>query len=282
MSYETLLQQLDRIHRHSRQGSIQTRRRYYSAMKRFLRFVADEFKLQKIANISDKHLRAYVNYLKAQGHKSSYIVTELAAIRYYHDQVVARRRLTSDNAKLGVEPRERPGDRAWTDEDLAELIAAAFRAGKPWIADVLTLGRELGLRVHEVIRLDSADAERALRGGTLRVKGKGGLVRYVSLTEEAAAALSRAQQRVPRGAKLFVPPDRKAHQVIKVVQDFIRRHREPRAVQLTFHGLRYTDAQEHYRECLVAGKTVEEAEMETARRLGHRRRRVTRWYVRPS
>ncbi len=281
MSYKTLMEQLDRIHRHSRQGSIQTRRRYYDAMRRFLYFVAVEFRVQKIANISDKHLRAYVTHLKAQGHKSSYIVTELAAVRYYHDQVEGCHRLTCDNAKLGVEPRQKIGNRAWTEEELAEIIAAALDAGKPWVADALILSRQLGLRIHEVVRLDRADAERALRENELRVKGKGGLVRHIPLTKEAAAALSRSKQRVPRGAKLFVPPDRKGHQVIKEIQDFIRQHRQPRPIQLTFHGLRYTDAQENYNECLAAGKTKEDAEKETARRLGHRRPRVTRIYVGP-
>lgn len=149
------------------------------------------------------------------------------------------------------------------------------------MADVFALGRELNPRIHEIIRLGRVDAEWALRQDELRVKGKGGLVRHIPLTKEAAAALSRSKQRVPRGAKLFVPPDRKGHQVIKEIQDFIRQHRQPRPIQLTFHGLRYTDAQENYNECLAAGKTEEDAEKMTARRLGHCRPRVTRTYVGP-
>ncbi|MGC7845711.1 tyrosine-type recombinase/integrase [Desulforudis sp. 1088] len=281
MTYKTLTDQLDRLHKHSRQNSIGTKHRYYSGMRRFLRFVADEFKLQKIANIADKHLIAYVNHLKMKGCKPGYICTELCAIRYYHDQVDVCRPLTVKNAQLGVEPRQKIGNRAWTEEELAEIIAAALDAGKPWVADALILSRQLGLRIHEVVRLDRADAERVLRENELRVKGKGGLVRHIPLTKEAAAALSRSKQRVPRGAKLFVPPDRKGHQVIKEIQDFIRQHRQPRPIQLTFHGLRYTDAQENYNECLAAGKTKEDAEKETARRLGHRRPRVTRTYVGP-
>ncbi|MBE0467623.1 MAG: hypothetical protein IBX71_10435, partial [Candidatus Desulforudis sp.] len=91
-----------------------------------------------------------------------------------------------------------------------------------------------------------------------------------------------ARNRVPRGARLFVPPDGRADDVIREVQRFIRDHRPHRdGEQLTFHGLRYSDAQEHMRECVDAGLTLEQAERETARRLGHNRRRVVRTYTGP-
>ncbi|MDI6630914.1 MAG: phage integrase N-terminal SAM-like domain-containing protein [Thermoanaerobacteraceae bacterium] len=196
MSYETLIQQLDRIHRHTRQGSILTRRRYYEAMRRFLRFVAFEFKLQNMANISNKHLAAYVAYLKEERRGPNYICTELAAIRFYHDQIEGRYRLTRDNEALGVDPRPKSRDRSWNEEEVAAIVEAALNAGKTWIADIIILAYELGLRIHEVIRLWRADAERALREGELKVKGKGGLVRSVPLTPVAAEALERAKERL--------------------------------------------------------------------------------------
>ena len=54
--YETLVSQLDRIFRHNRQGSFHTKRRYYEAMKRFCAYLADVYHLQKLSNISGKHL----------------------------------------------------------------------------------------------------------------------------------------------------------------------------------------------------------------------------------
>ncbi|MGQ5710803.1 tyrosine-type recombinase/integrase [Desulforudis sp. DRI-14] len=250
-------------------------------MLRFLSFVASEFKLQNIRNISNKHIAAYVAYLKEKGRGPNYIRTELAAIRFYHDQTPSRHRLTQDNEALGVDPRPKGRDRSWNDEDFVAMVKVAESRNEEWIADVLILARELGLRIHEVVRLYRADAERALAEGRLRVTGKGGLVRWVPLTPAARAALIRAKHRVPRGAKLFVPADRKAHQVTKKIQDFIRQNCQPRQVALTCHGLRYTDAQEHYAECLTSGMSKEDAEKDTAARLGHRRARVTRTYVGP-
>lgn len=181
MSYQTLMQQLDRIHRHARQGSILTRRRYHDAMRRFLHYVSEIYKLQKIANVNSKHLKSYVEYLKEQGRKPGYIVTELAGIRYYCNQIPGRHNLTSDNAKLGVSKRQRVGDRAWNKEELADIVQAAVRKGKTWLADVLIIAAEVGQRIHEVIRLYRSDAERALKTCELTIKGKGGLVRRVPL-----------------------------------------------------------------------------------------------------
>ena len=58
--FQTLIAQLDKIFRHNRQGSFRTKKRYYEAMKRFCQFLADHYHLQKLANISAKHLAAYV------------------------------------------------------------------------------------------------------------------------------------------------------------------------------------------------------------------------------
>ena len=58
--YRALIAQLDKLARHNRQESYKTRQRYYEAMQRFCRYLAEEYRLQKLANISGKHLVAYV------------------------------------------------------------------------------------------------------------------------------------------------------------------------------------------------------------------------------
>ena len=56
----TLVAQLDRLARHNRQGSFRTKARYYEACKRFCAYLAAEYHLQKLENISGKHLVSYV------------------------------------------------------------------------------------------------------------------------------------------------------------------------------------------------------------------------------
>ena len=65
--YLSLVSQLDKLARHNRQGSFRTKERYYEAMKRFCAYLADEFRLQKLENISGKHLTSYVLWMQENG-----------------------------------------------------------------------------------------------------------------------------------------------------------------------------------------------------------------------
>ena len=63
----SLVAQLDKLARHNRQGSFRTKERYYEACKRFCAYLAAEYHLQKLENISGKHLVSYVLYLQDTG-----------------------------------------------------------------------------------------------------------------------------------------------------------------------------------------------------------------------
>ena len=63
--YNSLEAQLNKLARHNRQGSYRTKERYYVALKRCCRFLADEYYLQKLANISSKHLVDYVLWIRS-------------------------------------------------------------------------------------------------------------------------------------------------------------------------------------------------------------------------
>ena len=86
-SYHTLVTQLDKLARHNRQGSFRTKDRYYEAVKRFCAYLAAHYHLQKLENISGKHLVSYVLYLQEQGKSASTIKTDLSAIRFFHDKM---------------------------------------------------------------------------------------------------------------------------------------------------------------------------------------------------
>ena len=89
--YQNLLVQLDKLYRHTRQGSYQTRTRYYEAMKRFCGFLAEEYRLERLSNLAPKHLEAYADRLRREGKSPATIKTDLAAIRFFHDQMAAPR-----------------------------------------------------------------------------------------------------------------------------------------------------------------------------------------------
>ena len=100
--YRTLVMQLDKLYRHNRQGSYRTKQRYYEACKRFYAYLANTYHLQKLENISAKHLVSYVLYLQETGKSASTVKTDLAAIRFFHDKMSNPRYIFPTNAELGV------------------------------------------------------------------------------------------------------------------------------------------------------------------------------------
>ena len=102
-TYGTLVSQLDKLARHNRQGSFRTRERYYEAVKRFCAFLADEYHLQKLENISGKHLTSYVLHMQGSGKSASTIKADLAAIRFFHDKMSRPKYQLPTNDELAVE-----------------------------------------------------------------------------------------------------------------------------------------------------------------------------------
>jgi len=185
--YHTLVTQLDKLARHNRQGSFRTKDRYYEAVKRFCAYLAVHYHLQKLENISGKHLVSYVLYLQAQGKSASTIKTDLSAIRFFHDKMSCPKYTLPDNGALGVAlERRRFGqqDRTWTNSEFGKLIGRAMAEEREDYILALYLARYAGLRIHECFRMDTAAAERALRENALTVKGKGGKVRIVPIEDD--------------------------------------------------------------------------------------------------
>ena len=75
--YANLLVQAEKLRRHNRQGSYKTKERYFEAYKRFLRYVGEAFRLEKIANISGKHISGYVEHMQSKEYSPSTIKTDL-------------------------------------------------------------------------------------------------------------------------------------------------------------------------------------------------------------
>ena len=207
--YHTLVTQLDKLARHNRQGSFRTKDRYYEAVKRFCAYLAAHYHLQKLENISGKHLVSYVLYLQAQGKSASTIKTDLSAIRFFHDKMSQPRYALPGNEEMGVAlERRRFGqqDRTWTNPEFGKLIGRAMAEEREDYILALYLARYAGLRIHECFRMDTATAERALRENALTVKGKGGKVRIVPIEDDRITMmLERLLEKTERCHKLLVP-----------------------------------------------------------------------------
>lgn len=151
-AYCTLTTQLDKLARHNRQGSFRTKERYYEACKRFCAYLADEYHMQKLSNISGKHLVSYVLYLQENGKSASTIKTDLAAIRFFHDKIGDAKYTLPANSELGVElERRRFGgvDRTWSSIEFNKLLGKALAENRYDFILALYLARYAGLRIHE-------------------------------------------------------------------------------------------------------------------------------------
>lgn len=284
--YNSLIAQLDKVARHNRQGSYRTKERYYKAMKRFCRFLAEEYHLQKLSNVAPKHLNAYIQKLQTEGKSASTIKTDLAAIRFFHDKMDAKHSLPSnDNLTVKLERRRFGGvDRTWSGREFGLFLCKCWEAGHEDYAAVTTLTYYAGLRIHECFRLDTAAAENALRTGTITVKGKGGKIRSVPIHESIRIELKKMLTVTPRGHKLFVSDDVPTHIAINRFQQFICAVRgeiqDPDSTRpMTHHGLRHTYAARTYQELINKGVSPADAHYQVSRLLGHERPDVTDIYL---
>lgn len=280
-----LLSQLEKLRRHNRQGSFKTKERYYEAMKRFCYFAAEQFRLQKLANICEKHIKAYVADMQERGLSASTIKTDLAAIRFWHDLIPYARYDIPPNNTLELERRTfGKVDRAWTHDEFTRMIDLCRKLSRTDYAAIFMMARHVGLRIHECFRIDTAIAEQAVKSGEITIKGKGGKVRNVPINPIVKNELTSVLATTVRGCKLFVSDHMPTHLAIKQLQQFIIAHRkevqdEDSDRTITFHGLRHIYAVESYLSLVDAGCSEDVARVKVSQLLGHERGEVTRIYL---
>ena len=283
--YLNLFAQAKKLYRHNRQGSFKTKERYYEAYKRFLRFVGNEYHLQKLQSISGKHLSSYIAFMQKKGYSPSTVKTDLAAIRFWHDQIPNAKYVLPTNSEFVLARRKFGGvDRTWTIGELNRMISECWNAKREDYLACIILARYAGLRLHEVLRIDTAIARKALKNNFITIKGKGGKIREVPINESVRIVLEKALKNTAKGYKLFVPKNKQTHIVKAELENFIASKRkfvcdEGNSRNLTFHGLRHTFAAEQYQKFVEDGYTESKAKLKVSKLLGHEREDVTNIYL---
>ncbi len=283
--YENLCVQIEKVFKHCNQGSFKTRERYEDGVKNFAKFMADAFKKQNLNNIKSKHLYGYVEFMQDIGYSTSYVTTNLSAIRFFIDQVGGDSSKLPNNNRLGVISRskeERIGDnKAWSPIEIESFIKYASDVGQVRYGDMARLSSEIGLRIHEVCRLDKWHLRQALEDGKISIKGKGGLVRDVPVRDKTL--IQQLYDNTKRGDKVFIRQGEQTHKVIKNIQMFIYSNQEKFSIDrnrsITFHGLRHFYCQNRYKELIQHGLTDLQARKVVSRELGHYRISITEIYL---
>ena len=102
---DKLLHDLHQLAAHTNEGGYKTRAAYKSHMRNFIRFYWREYHGQKLSNIEGKHIRAYAEYMKAQGLSPTTIKSRLSGIRFYQRKAGGKKTLP-DNKTLCLEKRK--------------------------------------------------------------------------------------------------------------------------------------------------------------------------------
>jgi site-specific recombinase XerD len=245
--YNNLKIQIDKLYRHINQLSINSRPAYKSAFLRLCKHVAKEFKVQNIRNINDKHVYSYISDKIDDACTASYLKSEMSGIRFIYDQIGdARYRLKTNNDELGIPERDNIKDRTWTDSEVKNMLKIALVEKRYDVYFSIALSKALGTRLHECFRMTHPMARKALKQGFLRIKGKGGLIRNIPLTDQARNVLRQFISYKGRGnSRILNDGDKKTHLCMAAVQRFIAKHRSTDGT-ITHHGLRHTYAVDLY------------------------------------
>ncbi len=241
--------------------------------------------MERIPNISSKHICAYVDHLSEQEKSPAYIKTELSAIRFFHDQIPNARYTLPSNQNMGIAKRRFGGvNRTWSSREFNLFISKAMEFGREDYVTIFCLARYAALRLHECFRIDTQMASQAVKTDILTIKGKGGLVRDVPINPSIEIQLKKMLEVTSRGHKLFVKPEDKTHLAMHRFENFIHYHKS--ALQdasstrpLTFHGLRHTCAAEWCSKFISGRQSEKEARRKVSELLRHHQDEVTNIYL---
>ena len=286
-----------RTHHQGKRGN----ERYREGLRAFSKHLAIEYGSKHFRNISDQHLRSFVEVSKEANIGTSTIKTDLSAIRKLHQLLPKKRHdLPQDNKAFQLEKRRLTGiDRAWTNQEVTKAYEHAQVMERNDVIWGLGLARTLGLRMEEATALTKTQIRNALTNGYLHLtKTKGGVKRDVPLNAQSTRVLQQMLHQSP-SEKIFVKHGRTHTQAMKRIQNWIGNHRhvfqqndvkrdhvyqqqlkiDVERPNLTFHGLRHAYARENYQKFLKALKNEKKARLEVSKLLGHGRDDVTKIYL---
>lgn len=280
--YRNLKLQVNAVFRHSHECSYKTRERYKDAILSFLKFLAIEYRKQNVTKIKNEHIQKYVLHMQKEGYSTSYVTTNLSAIRYFYDKTSKGKFIIKNNSELGVYARkkdERIGpNRSINKVELDSLLEKAKEIGRMDYILIIKICEMFGLRIHEVYSMRHSQIREALKTGNLKVKGKGGLIRYIPIENNRKLLIKVSAYKKTGIDRIFVASEEKTHLKIKEMQEFVNISRKENE-NYTFHAIRHYYAQNLYKYLISNGMTDYEARLIVANRLGHNRIEVSSIYL---
>lgn len=301
--FDNLVSQIDRIKHRNNEKGFSTQARYYAAAQRFCGYLAEDFRCQKFANVSGKHLKAYIEKLQSEGKSTQYIDTELSGIRFYHERSGSKNRLP-ENKALNLEKRHpKRFDRSFLREEIKGAYNCADAMGRTDVNAGMRLCYRFGLRLEEAVTLRVEQIEHAVKYGQLEIKnGKGGQARTIPVETKAQrnALLSLCEYAKEQRKQLtdYLLCDNRKHSVKKCkesLENWMSNHRskflaqnrtvitepgkKPRIASPGWHGFRHSYYQVTKTRLIREDRmSISEIEREMSERLCHHRNEVNGYY----
>lgn len=291
--------QVKKLYKNCNEKSYETRARYRDATIRFCEFLAENYGMQKFANIKEKHLTAYVQSLKEKGISPSTMLSDLSGIRFYH-RLSGEKFKLPNNENLNLDKRQVGKiDRAWSEKEISGALRLAEQMSRPDVVLAIKISNLFGTRIEETCKMRVWQILKAVEYGELYIKGKGGQERYVDVRNLEQVALLgeiistiKAKKLQPNDYIIAQNAKSGVQRQIKSFQNWLSSHSKKfidenrsdipqkgykrKSERLTFHGLRYAFAQQYEKE-LKAEKDPY-AMKKVSEQLGHHRVAITKIY----
>lgn len=261
-------------------GSFATKRTYLQAMKQFLEVCSEHFNAQNIKNLSNKHIRYFVEEQLDNGVSQRTLQKQVAGIKHF--LLLAGAKVTVTNSQLGIAGRKYQVLEGISPTEYQRALDLCSSLGKEYERLAIKAMYWLGLRSNEVVNLRYATLCNALASGVLLLEHgtKGGRKRSFVLGKEQLDVIREleASRLNPDGHcgsdKVFCSRQKGAvkSQKSRLHQFFVRYADRiadsGRTDPLSCHSFRRTFAQKVY-DRVRATKSDTEAMNEVKIRLGH-------------
>lgn len=165
---QNLQNQFKKLIRLDHTGSYQTKRTYRQAMGQFLDCCSDHFRAQNIRNLSDKHIRYFVEDQLNNGVSPRTLQKQVAGIRHF--LMIAGAKVTVTNRDLGIAGRKGQALKGATNSEYRRALALCAAQGKRFEALAIQSMYLLGLRSNEVVNLRYGSLRGAIKTGGVRCR----------------------------------------------------------------------------------------------------------------
>ena len=134
-----LKEQIEKIYKNCNRGSVSTRKRYKISTLKFCEFIEKRFGLENFKNVNGKHIRAFVDYERANNVPDITIENELIGIYFFYKFSGGTNTLPDKKEFKFKKELKTIEDILWTKEEVENAIRLSEIQGNSFIEKALKM-----------------------------------------------------------------------------------------------------------------------------------------------